>query len=734
MSYHHKKDIFKEIHNSLISNQLDRSFTLLDDVTIDLPIGKNDVILLKKRYEELKLKARIDNITRRDKEHFFKDIFGLASVLEDLLLQGRRIHTAEMIDFLTAASTFQNIHCPNCQSNFIEISERNDIQCSNCGASDKYFIPSPIQPPKSDKINYDQSRTIERLMLLCRHELILKNYENALNLCEQAIEIGFDLQEVWEYHALCYYYSTDNQTIINNNAKQILADLKTSKSRIVVPYQDSKSIREIIAKGLATAVKRQYDQIKLGDESQRAYLVKLMNIWQICYEIYPSDAFLRAILFELVGKGKLMWFEFNLNNYNLKNHEGALSLQFHPIKSLKLFLEKVFPHQGKITEYTEVIQLEVARSLSLQTYNQYFYTLRNNSEQSNYYKSNKAQDIEQIIHFLEKWERIFRINNNQASIGIAIQELSCKAKICWYELNDNGEIIDKALINAMGFSPFAKLLELCKLAKKNEQPIIKSIKNHLSKFILKDTIKYSERLEFGDSLEVKQLEMIEKICLDCYRCYLATDDTTYLELPLIILTDKSTRTLFYQLEKNNIRDNHTPTPTNFSLVAWLKQLCQLMKSDRWNVNNVVSDIYETLINHRYNATQRKYQQGLGAINSSIALSINGVELILEAMQEALYVFVLSDNVDHILWAVEELSGHKGSSITWIHQNKNSGITVNNNIGRKVTTDIYGLWEDLIFNIQTQLPAYQPPVLKPVPLVNSWIDGFSKTGNTFPKLR
>lgn len=721
-----ERSIFEDIRESMRSSQLDKCFALLDEVNRYLPKGSASLDLLFTQWEEVKRKFRLEKLSQVERRRFFEQLSEYIDWLEGTLLEGKRLHSPELLEFLLEKAQFEKANCPACASNSIVVSATNAIHCSDCGASENYFIPSPIQPPTNEKITEQESRQIEKLLLLCRHELILKNFNKALMLCKEAIEVGFDLQEVWEYHALCYFYNTDNQLIINDNARTILADLTTSNNRIVVPYQDSDAIREVIANGLSASILREYESIGEGKETKRGYLIHLLEVWQACYAIYPNPTFLKRILFELTGKGKLNWFEFNPNSDTLKSGAAALAHGFQSVKHLKSLLNRLFPSTNKLPAYTEIIQLEVARKLNLATFNRYFYTLRNHNRTNNFYKSDDIDEIVLILEFLKNWERVYQINENPLCLDLIIRELTGQGKMCWFDMNGDGSIKDKPLPNQLGYAPYSQLSEWTTKSKKPFLKVVRVIQNHLSAFIHAENEELIEELPLLSApLSDEILETLELVFLRSYQCYLATEDKTYLELPLEVLTEPTNYIAFYELDDFDIKDNYSIMDSDFSLVAWLKELCQLMGTPEWNMLNTVKNIHTALVNHHFKEIETHYHEAVFRINSRSSISSVELSMMINSIKGALSLFEISDNTEHLLWAVEELSSDKGSVFIWLYGNKNGGTTINKRLVDLTNENIFGIWEDLIFAIQTQSPSYEPPILKKQTSFNSWTDSIRK---------
>jgi hypothetical protein len=721
-----ERSIFGDIRESMHSSQLDKCFALLEEVNQYLPKGSASLDLLFEQWEEVKRKFRLQKLSELERGRFFEQLSEYIDWLEGTLLEGKRLHSPELLEFLLEKPKFEHASCPACASNDIVVSAKNAIQCSNCSASENYFIPSPIQPPVNEKITKQEGRQIEKLLLLCRHELILKNFNKALMLCKEAIEVGFDLQEVWEYHALCYFYNTDNQLIINNHARAILADLTTSNNRIVVPYQDSNAIREVIANGLSASILREYESIGEAKETKRGYLIHLLEVWQACYAIFPNPTFLKRILFELTGKGKLDWFEFNPNSDTLKSSEAALAHEFNSVKQLKSLLTRLFPSDNRLEEYTEIIQLEVARKLNLAAFNRYFYTLRNHNRTNNFYKSEDIDEVVQVLQFLQDWERAYQINENPLCLDLIIRELSGQGKMCWFDMKEDGSIKDKMLPNQLGYAPYSQLLEWTTKSKKPFLKIVRVIQNHLSAFIYAESEELIEELPLLSApLSDEILETLEFVFLKSYQCYLATEDKEYLELPLEVLTESTNYIAFYELDDFDIKDNYSITDSDFSLVAWLKELCQLIETPKWNMLDTVKRIHTALLSHHFKAIETHYNEAVFRINSRSSISSIELSMIINSIKGALNLFEISEDTDHLLWAVEELSSDKGSVFIWLYSNKNGGTTINKRLVDLTTDNIFGIWEDLIFAIQTQFPNYQPPILKKQTSLNSWTDSIRK---------
>ena len=727
--------LFKRIKAGIRANDLDVSFDLLEQIQELYPTDEIEttIALLWQRYERLKRDEYIlDTSSNAERTKLCSDLLAFLRDVKDNTFQGKAYKFSALE--VAKDQSFTNITCPVCRSSEIDINDNNAINCRNCGASEEYFVPSPIQPVKGGKMPEADSRQIEKLMLLCRREIIVKNYGEALQLCDQALAIGFDLQEVWEYRALCYYYHTPKTKIIQSNAKQILADLKISNHPIVVKYQNSKAIREIIARGLSAAVDRQYAKLPQGDERQRDYLILLMRVWQSCYLIYPADIFLKRALHELVGRGRLLWFELDWsqpNHYKLfQNHQGALKARFNSPKMLNNILTALHlqgteeERQQQLNKYHEIIALELAKAQSIQTYNDYTQYLTNNTAQNNYWRSDMPEDFLPVIRYVEEWERVYHINNNIVGIQLAIRELACKSRFCWYDVDNDGNILEKPFINQLGFAPLARLERLVGILADAETTNFEDLKdfnllqqhirNHISNGIATDTAKRVRKLHtYYDGLDQEFLEEVEGICSEYYRAYQASQNAIYLERALDILIKEAYRTIFYRLEGSEVQDSHNESFAEFSALIWLKNLCEEMPDDDWSFDTLTKDIRKTLVQHRFDIQKDIYKKILGRFNEFSVLETDELKNIITVAKTCLQLHQIEPRLEYLDWAIQELNGKSATKTIWVFLDKNSTVTTNKRVFRMTKTEVAPLWEEIVQEVLQHHIDYDVPTLRTV---------------------
>lgn len=696
---------FEKLRACVANEERDKCLSLLDEVIAFLDIGKQQLAILAHTHQLVKEKVRVGRLTETEKAAFTNNLNSLIKGLENQVTQGDLQKTIH--HFLAARPTTRPslVLCPTCQSDAVRISDLGKLHCSACDAPPVCYHPPRFHLAQHLKMTAEEGRTFEKLMLLCRHEIILGNYETAIKLALEAIEYGYDVPMAWEYHALAYFYAQDNKgNIITDGAKQIMADLKTATS----PIKDIRNprtleVREFLGKALFAAVDVFYQK----KEATRADIIQYLKVWAHCFEIYDAPVFLETVIEELLGFKKMEWFELAIENGDVKPSAAALALDFNPMTFLRIVLNKLYGHDNFFLPFIENIKIKITEEQANDTFERYMNTLRNNPKK--HLRQNTREEIESVLYCFKKWQYIFKINGNKLSLLLPIRELSCKGKISWYELGEDGSIQNKANILALGFDALKALKMLISWeGNLSFDTIEREIKAYLAENLSEETDKLLRKLVFVDGLlSDKSLAQLAVILNNWAMCFQITDNQAYVEKALLYLTEESRRPIFYVLHHKGVANRYKSETVTCSILGHLRQFCTWSDDRDWDYQLVGRDIQKTLIDLRFDALFTSYQKAIAAIKDQ-GTTEESVNQILASIGEALDLFQISKEPGHLLWAIDELhDNNKGSNLIWLYQNRKGDVIQKPRI---TEVDTITIWKELVRNIQT-VHLYAPPVLK-----------------------
>ncbi len=706
------ENTFNKVKLYVEQNEFKRCFAWLDEMVENIPFEQHNLNMLKNSYNLLQNK-RIQGILEEEEFSLFQeDVLSYIELLEERV-QNSRIHRRKTITDLEGISTIDKIRCQTCESSHIQVvflEKQEIIECFDCKTIVERFIPPKYELPVVDDEGFttDKQREFERLMTFCRHDIILGDYESAFDNAEKAINLGFDIQEAWEYYALCYYYKTEKSEIINTNANEILAALKTSiVSKLTEPFRNSET-REVIGRGLASAVKRRYEVVEPNLEANRWELVKYLQVWFACYEIFNSKAFLEAIIEEMVGQGKLEWFILNLHNEEVSVLPSLLEAEFDTKNILKKALNELYHDDKKYLAYLHQTKINLAENAGSETFSIYLNTLRNNNKSNNYQKENSTAEIQTIINCIQTWQKIYDINQNAFGVKLSIEELACNKKICWFDLNSKGQLIEQPHIISIGFRPFLTIQKMAKLGKTSLRALEKSIKLHISQQMSYENEEFVLLLMKNKELNDLVLQQIEGL-LDRWRiCYLASGDDQFIKRALAFLTHDRYSLIFFDLENKQVVDGFS-TKNNYSLVHEIKKFCTWLKETEWDEQVMIEKVKYNLIVERFYYIQEDYKKAIKTIKKYNNRTNPDIIAIHKSIIAAKELFYISGNDDHLIWAIDELAGLGESGIHWFLRTKDGNKMINPRIKMVISDDLYFLWDELTRLVNT-VKIYAPPVI------------------------
>lgn len=213
------------------------------------------------------------------------------------------------------------LQCPSCGGS-LDIDNREETKCKFCGT-----LSIIIPPVKSNLINLnlndDQRNKLSNIIFLIEQSIAAGNFREAYEYCNKGLEIEATLGSLWENKAICSYWLEKTDNIINSDAREIFTYLNAAKK--VDPNSATfKSIAEKIFLNLFNRLiyrinnLNNYVSLKyLNNEhgfsvyTDEAYkeAIKIMNIIELCYDIFPEIKFLEYVINEYSGNGTLQWVE-----------------------------------------------------------------------------------------------------------------------------------------------------------------------------------------------------------------------------------------------------------------------------------------------------------------------------------------------------------------------------------------------------------------------------------------
>jgi hypothetical protein len=179
---------------------------------------------------------------------------------------------------------------------------------------------------------------LQNLLILLEDAQESQSYKEGLDYCNKALEIDPTNPKLWEYKAICYFWSINNR-ITKNEIDQIYKFLKNSKK--YTRESDSNDTFNILANNLYanmyySYLKLDYDKSlsgKIWDSfSERSInlIIDFIKTMEICFDLYPEQKFLDASIRELSGYNKLNWII--KEDGNLKISDWVKTYSFDPIQ------------------------------------------------------------------------------------------------------------------------------------------------------------------------------------------------------------------------------------------------------------------------------------------------------------------------------------------------------------------------------------------------------------------
>jgi len=210
--------------------------------------------------------------------------------------------------------------CPSCGGS-LEIESIEETKCKYCGT-----ISIIIPPVKSnlDNLNIaeDQLGKLKNILFVIEQSITAGNFKEAYDFCNKGLEINASLGSLWENKAICAYWLEQTDNLISTDAREILTFLNAAKK--VDP--NSKSFQSVAEKIFSNLFNRlSYSVNKLDWRSATSFneelccgifteevykkVLRIMNVMELCYDVYPDLRFLDYVIKEFSGHGKLLWTE-----------------------------------------------------------------------------------------------------------------------------------------------------------------------------------------------------------------------------------------------------------------------------------------------------------------------------------------------------------------------------------------------------------------------------------------
>ncbi|MGD0711923.1 MAG: hypothetical protein ABR968_12175 [Bacteroidales bacterium] len=239
------------------------------------------------------------------------------------------------------------LQCPSCGDS-LDDEGKGEAKCKHCGT-----ISIIIPPAKSNlnnlNINEEWKLRLKNILFSIEQSISAGNFIDAKNFCDKGLEIESSLGSLWENKAICAFWITKTEDIIETGAQEIFSYLKTAK--LVEPNSTTfKSTAEKIFINLYNCLLSQleniYDTTNKYIYTKEDYIevIKIMNFMELCYDKYPDInlRFIDYILKEYSDNNKMIWTE-QWSNGAIKTEKNVSDrkVSFNPAEKYLQLIEKV---------------------------------------------------------------------------------------------------------------------------------------------------------------------------------------------------------------------------------------------------------------------------------------------------------------------------------------------------------------------------------------------------------
>jgi len=228
-------------------------------------------------------------------------------------------------------------HCGACGAPIKIDQNLNKIICSYC--NNEIQITQKVKITSNDfKGEQSDLTKFNNLLLLLENAEESSSYNEGLDYCNKALEIDPSNPKLWEYKAICYFWSIENK-ITKFHVDQVYKFLKNTKK--YSKEFNSNNTFKTLAYNLYSSVynsylKLDYDKSKSGkiwdsfSENSINIIIDFIKTMELCYELYPDQNFLSVSINELSGYSKLKWII--IDNGQAINNQWVTAYNIDPIK------------------------------------------------------------------------------------------------------------------------------------------------------------------------------------------------------------------------------------------------------------------------------------------------------------------------------------------------------------------------------------------------------------------
>ncbi len=138
------------------------------------------------------------------------------------------------------------------------------------------------------------------LMFLAITKIRLREYEEAMALCDQAISLSAREPYAWEYKGICMYFMKSRDELINERAKSLI-DCMDVSNESEMHSKTYSGITLRLAMDLYYSIWNRYEKIKdeKSTDEHRHKVINYLMSWYACYQLYKHPYFLHKIIEEL---------------------------------------------------------------------------------------------------------------------------------------------------------------------------------------------------------------------------------------------------------------------------------------------------------------------------------------------------------------------------------------------------------------------------------------------------
>ena len=210
-----------------------------------------------------------------------------------------------------------SLKCSSCGASLDHFQGKTECRCDFCGNTTKILKPLKVSLSNLKLSEGDQGK-FNNLIEIMQKALLAGNYKEAYDYCNKALEIDPSSGSLWENKAIATFLIRSEGDIIETEAKEIVTYLNTAK-QCDGETESYKETAYLIAWNLYSAIEWRYRQIRPDESTDngKTYtvysdkltrrIIALLNIMNLCFDIYPIIEFMEIPVNELTNKGKFKW-------------------------------------------------------------------------------------------------------------------------------------------------------------------------------------------------------------------------------------------------------------------------------------------------------------------------------------------------------------------------------------------------------------------------------------------